>query len=454
MPVNNALAESINTGQSEDPFKRLTEFENLGNLQTRNRLMEAQIGEAGARAGEAGAAAALSGSRKKYQDLETQNYTRTQDPSGFTPLQQSERARTQSSLAEAEKTRAETARVNADNAGRIGNLITNGASLPEVQRFSTALGQPIPPDQYAQYEKNDALLREHGRNLNAYGMSSQQYLQPHPISSGAGFRTIGQETAQPPAPTPATPGTAPPSAGPAPPAAAPQAPAAGLGQAPISPQQKQLEVDAAKDFSGPSTKSYNGALDLQGRLAIINHNIDTLGPQWMGAGADTKAAFSKAWNSALDTAGLEGFHINPEKIATWEDFNKETTRAGMELIKSNFGGSREAASIIQMGRTAVPAVQNTYLGAKYVSATIGAAAQRQIDLHEYKRDLLAQGKSLVGADADFNKTHPAEDYARGAIAGQIPKTSVSKLLAGGPPDIFDTHYGPGMAQYILSHRPQ
>jgi hypothetical protein len=190
-----------------------------------------------------------------------------------------------------------------------------------------------------------------------------------------------------------------------------------------------------------------------GRLQVIDHNIDTLGPQWMGAGADTKAELGKAWNSTLDTMNVKGFHIDPNKIATWEDFNKETTRAGMELIKSNFGGSREAASIIQMGRTAVPSVQNTYLGAKYVSSTIKAAAQWEVDKYNYKANLLKNGQPLVGADADFSKQHPPQQYAMGAITSQIPAPAVAHLKSN--PNLapqFDRQFGPGTAEFLLGQK--
>jgi hypothetical protein len=440
MPIDNTLAAQIGGSSSgqKDPFRSVLEYSQIGEISHRNSLLDAQTGEARARAGEAGTASA-------------RNVAETGQITALTkPKVDVENARANSLRAETEKARVTTSAARADNGARLGNAILSGGTPDEVNELAQSYGEPpIPPQQLQQYKDNPALFASHGRNLVAFGLTGAQGTAPHTLQPGGGYTTTTQGLRNSvPQAQPQQPGQPP-----IPGQPATQAP----GMAPMSPAQKAesagLGADAAKDYEA-SAKSYNGALELKGRLAVINHNIDTLGPQWMGAGADAKAEIGKAWNSTLDTLGVEGFHVNPDKIATWEDFNKETTRAGMELIKSNFGGSREAASIIQMGRTAVPSVQNTYLGAKYVSSTISAAAQRQIDLHEFKTDLVNNGKSLIGADAAFNKAHPAEDYARGAIAGVIPKISVDKLLAGGPTETFDSHYGPGMAQYILSHRPQ
>lgn len=233
-----------------------------------------------------------------------------------------------------------------------------------------------------------------------------------------------------------------------------QAPQGGMPQS-VAGAKSTIAANeqAAKEFVEKETPSFNSAQNLKMRLDIIDHNIAQLGPQWMGAGADAKAEAAKAWNGTLDTFGVSGMHIDPNKVASWEDFNKETTRAGMELIKSNFGGSREAASIIQMGRTAVPSVQNTYVGAKYVSATIRAATQWEIDKYNYKTDLMKQGKPLVGADADFASKHPPQQYAMSAITSQIPPNAVAHLrtnpnLAGQ----FDKQFGPGTAEFLLGQR--
>lgn len=228
----------------------------------------------------------------------------------------------------------------------------------------------------------------------------------------------------------------------------------GFGGKPVATPEYEGRIEAEKDtnkeFVEKSAQNYEAAQNLMGRLTTMDHNIDALGPRWMGAGANAKGEFGKAWNSMLDSAGIQGHHIDPNKIATWEEFNKESTRAGMELIKSNFGGSREAASIIQMGAGAVPSAQQSYLGAKYNAASIKAATQRQIDLHEYKTQLLSQGKSLIGADAAFNKVRPPEQYAMKGITDVIPAPA-KQYLAAHPETAahFDKQFGTGTAEFLL-----
>ena len=79
-----------------------------------------------------------------------------------------------------------------------------------------------------------------------------------------------------------------------------------------------------------------------------------------------------------------------------------------------------------------------------------AATQREIDLHEFKAGLLAQGKSVVGADAAFNKEHPAQQYAMGEIVSAIPKDAIAHLRAN--PNLathFDKQFGAGTAEFVL-----
>lgn len=307
----------------------------------------------------------------------------------------------------------EAARNNPQGAQAIGRVITKETMHPET-------GLPYPPTNVVPTpDQMSAARQQLAGGLNAIQQSGVTNTQPN------GVAQEGQDIRN---------------------AAAPSM----VQNIASAKATQQGAVDAMKQFTEKDTPAFDSAQSLAMRLDIIDHNINALGPSWMGAGADTKAEVAKAWNSTLDSFGVKGMHIDPTKVGTWEDFNKETTRAGMELIKSNFGGSREAASIIQMGRTAVPGVQNSYIGAKYVSATIRAANQMQMDLYNYKKQLAQNGQSLVGAEADFYKNHPPIQYGLGAITAQIPKAAVAHLRANpNLADQFDKQFGENTSEFLL-----
>lgn len=166
-------------------------------------------------------------------------------------------------------------------------------------------------------------------------------------------------------------------------------------------------------------KNYASAQTMLGQLSMIDHSIDALNNQGRGGltatgtGANTKMALLKGLNSLSATFGGQAF-IDPTKVASWEDLSKESTRMGFELAKTL--GSREAQMIVQQAVSAVPNASNTYLGAKLVSASLRSAAQRQIDYYQSLNDFaMSHGGNTMGADIEFNKTHPVQDYTRNAI---------------------------------------
>lgn len=223
-----------------------------------------------------------------------------------------------------------------------------------------------------------------------------------------------------------------------------------VGPTPRSVAQQKSEADATtKYLQEDGNKKYSNAQALMSSMVNVDHDIEKLGPSWMGWGAETKSNAVKAVNSVLGQFGVDP--ISPDKVATAEEFNKEQIRAGMQLINSNFGGSREAASIIQMGKTANAGINNSYLGAKYVSSTIKAAAQREIDLYEYQAQHPDQlpAKSAI----DFNKANPPQQYAMKGITDVIPDR-FKKELAQHPEaaSSFNKTFGPNTAEYILSHQ--
>jgi hypothetical protein len=171
-------------------------------------------------------------------------------------------------------------------------------------------------------------------------------------------------------------------------------------------------ADIAGEQYQEAGKNYQAAQATLYRLGIIDHSIDALGPNWMGAGANLKAGLAKSWNGIaqlLPDNIASKFQINPNKVATWEDINKQTTNLGFELAKTL--GSREAQMIVQQSISSVPGSQQTYLGSKLVAASLRQAAQRQQDYYEF----LGQHPGQVGADIAFNRLHPVQQYVDAAV---------------------------------------
>lgn len=393
----------------------------------------------------------------------------SQTPGGILPNQALD-------LGRLNKTNAETQGVNLGLQSKIAGGVladpTNDSAWQSaVNAHYQTFGGPDLERQQLLAVKDPQQRLQIARAYSGQGASPDELNKPFSYETSKNVTTPGRimsagvplpqaapgQPGQPAQPGQAAPGNAAPTPGGAPPLPPPQT----INPAPaiqgLTPQQKALQtatgtktVDYLQD---EGYKTYSNAQTLLGSMVNVDHDIDQLGPQWMGAGADTKAALAKTWNSTLDTLGVQGGHIDPSKIANWEEFNKEQIRAGMQLINSNFGGSREAASIIQMGKAATPGIQNTYLGAKYVSATIKAAAQRQSDLYEFQAQ--HQDQLPAVSAVEFNKMHPPQQYAMQGIASVIPAGAKQTLLQQPQTaPIFNKHFGSGMAQYILGSSGQ
>ena len=114
--------------------------------------------------------------------------------------------------------------------------------------------------------------------------------------------------------------------------------------------------------------------------------------------------------------GLTPF--DPAKVASWEDFNKQSQQLGFALARTL--GAREAMQIVQQATASVPNAEQSYWGAQLVSSSMRQAAQREIDYHKYLIQQRRSGNSLLDADVNFNQQHPVQSYVDKALSTLPP----------------------------------
>jgi hypothetical protein len=219
--------------------------------------------------------------------------------------------------------------------------------------------------------------------------------------------------------------------------------------------QQAAEEQFGKDFATTDKKSYDAANASLGMLVNANNAAVVMNQTpgsftATGTGANARLELGKTLNTVSGLFGGQPL-VDPSKISAWEALNKQTRLMGMQVVNNYFGGSREAASIINGATTAVPNSENSYLGFRLVSSGIEQDLLRQRELYEYKAQRVAAGQPLATAEADFNKANPVQNYTARAIANAVPDNIASHLVAN--PDTvraFDQHFGPGIGEFILS----
>jgi hypothetical protein len=221
---------------------------------------------------------------------------------------------------------------------------------------------------------------------------------------------------------------------------------AGMSTLDYGRQQKanEAQVDLEKEQTKEVTGDYKTANAGLYRLKLIDDSIKKLGPDWMGTGANYRANAAKLYNSMrelLPQAAKDNVAaINPGKIASWEDFNKQTMNLGFELARTL--GSREAQQIVKQATGSVPGATQTFWGARLVAASMRQAFQRTADFREFLRTV-PPGQRL-DADVAFNKVHPVDEYVSKATS-VVPSQASIDYLRGHPEtrEQFDARFGDG-----------
>src|SRR5215471_3180859 len=151
----------------------------------------------------------------------------------------------------------------------------------------------------------------------------------------------------------------------------------------VQKKQGETQVELGKDIYKGSREGFLAANQQQQQLDTIDKDLKTMGPDWVGAGASARAKLARTANTILNLlpndirASLpneirDGF--SSEALASWESFNKASQKLGFALAKSL--GSREAMQIVQAATASVPNADQTYWGARLVSAGMRQAAER------------------------------------------------------------------------------
>lgn len=198
----------------------------------------------------------------------------------------------------------------------------------------------------------------------------------------------------------------------------------------------EIQLEQEKGIFDASRQGFLASKDQQFQLDTIDQDLKTMGPDWVGAGANARAKLARTGNtllgllpdavrSSLPREIRDGF--SNEALASWESFNKASQKLGFALAKQL--GSREAMQIVQAATASVPNAEQTYWGARLVSAGMRQAAQREADFHQYVIGLKRNGQSILDADINFNKQHPVQEYVKKAASVVPSQDAINYMRA-------------------------
>jgi hypothetical protein len=198
-------------------------------------------------------------------------------------------------------------------------------------------------------------------------------------------------------------------------------------------EQIKNEMEFHTNGEHGELKSYNASVGSKQNLTQLQSYLDTLNahqgdPNFLasGSGAETRTDIAKLGNTAWSMAGGDPKNapFDPDKLSAAQAAYKTANLLGMQLINSQFGASREAASVIQTGLKSVPSMENTPQGAQLLLNGAKEVSNNTIDRYTFKEWWAGkdgpQPGDLRGADVAFNKMFPPQAYAQRAISQDQP----------------------------------
>jgi hypothetical protein len=187
-----------------------------------------------------------------------------------------------------------------------------------------------------------------------------------------------------------------------------------------NPATSELELEHGKglikEFNEGQLAEYTNAQKGMAQLATMTNSLDSLtkggGFLVPGTAAELRVDIAKTGNTIMTMLGEKPI-FDPDKIASAEEFVKDTNRLAITVTNQMLGGQREAASVIHGIVRSVPALSNTWLGGHLVADGLIAANQRVIDQRNFQTEWAARNRgNLTGSIEAFNNAFPAKIYAQ------------------------------------------
>lgn len=191
----------------------------------------------------------------------------------------------------------------------------------------------------------------------------------------------------------------------------------GAGGLPIVTEaQSKLNDKLVGEFNDQDLKMFRSAQTGQAALRYMDRAYDQLidggkgGMLTPGTLAEFRTGVARGVNTLAQALG-KAPPFDAEKVASAEELMKQTNNLVLQVKDQFFGGSREAASVIEGIGKQIPGIENTYLGSKLLLDSVQAAFQRVIDQRNFENSWQARNKGyLVGAAEAFNKANPSDGY--------------------------------------------